>query len=98
MCYTGRRVLIKVERERIQKEIEARLQYRIETTDHNPPEEYSWEELWAKQIPYLRDQTEQFHRLFSEDKSHCENDYSLYEDEYRFREVHAAAAKDLAYI
>ena len=96
MCFTSRRVLIKVERERIQKEIEDRLKSRIETSTHNPPDDYAWEELWAKQIPYMRDQAEQVHLLFTDNKALCENDFSFYEDEYRFFDCHAAAAKDLA--
>ena len=96
MCYTGRRVLIAVERERLQREFEERLQRRVERQAYNPPEEYSWEEIWAKQVPYMRDQAEAVYRLFSPDKSLCENDFSMYEDESRFIYAHNKAAKELA--
>ena len=97
MCYfTSRRVLIKVEQERIRKEIQARLQYRAETTEYNPPAEYSWEEIWAQQIPYMKLNAERVHTLFTNNKALCENDYSFYEDEFRFKWCHEAAAKDLA--
>ena len=96
MCYTGRRVLIQVERERLEREFQARLQRRIEHQAYNPPDEYIWEEIWAKQVPYMRDQAEAVYSLFTPDKSLCENDFSFYEDESRFYHAHNTAAKELA--
>ena len=96
MCYTGRRVLIQVERERLQREFEERLQQRVERQAYNPPDEYVWEELWAQQVPYMRDQAEAVYHLFTPDKSLCENDFSMYEDESRFIYAHNKAAKELA--
>ena len=94
MCI-GRR-LSPVEKELEIAGIKERLEKRVLYSQYPPRNqpEFSWEEIWIEQVPFFIKHAHQVVPLFEPDGD--ENDYTLYEDEERFKDAYKLAAKDFA--
>ena len=95
MCFTSRRVLIPAQIEAQKREIENRLNIRIEQSANRPPsdDDLIWEFVWMSQVAWMKHTAEKVYPLFS---SLSPDDFSLYDDEMRFHFAHKQAAQDLA--
>ena len=94
MCFN--RHLIPAEKEKQVAAIKDRLEKRVLYSQHPPRDqpEFSWEEVWIAQVPFFIHHAHKTIPLFEPDGD--ENDYTLYDDEERFKDAYKFAAKEFA--
>ena len=94
MCRT--RYMTPDERDQHIAGIKERLEKRVLYSKHLPRNqpEFGWEEIWIEQVPFFIHHAHKVTPLFDPDGD--ENDYTLYDDEERFKDAYKFAAKDFA--